>query len=306
MIVIVAGYVFPVAWAASMSLRTNEHMFDADQLFPHPFTLEHYANLFAILPDFWLYFGNTAVIVIFGTAGTLFASALAGYGLARKAFPGSGAVLALLLLTLMVPGQVTLIPQYVWFRDLGWIDTPLPIIVPLLFGTSIATFFFRQFYLTLPRELEDAAAVDGAGPFRTYFQVIFPLSGPAFLAVGLLELRTAVEQLLRQLALPHIPGQLGRDAGAPVAGGSLQQPVRRDHGRRHSRIGARHRAVPHLPALDRPRDRGQRPRQLRRASGIAVPTVAHQERVIASQTTGPHASHGLRGLHASRGSSAVA
>jgi len=186
MIVIVVSYIFPVAWAASMSLRTNEHMFDANQLIPHPITFEHYANLFTILPDFWLYFGNTAVIVIFGTAGTLFASALAGYGLARKAFPGSGALLGLLLLTLMVPGQVTLIPQYVWFRDLGWIDTPLPIIVPLLFGTSIATFFFRQFYLTLPRELEDAAAVDGAGPFRTYFRVIFPLSGPAFLAVGLL------------------------------------------------------------------------------------------------------------------------
>lgn len=186
MIAIVLSYVFPVVWAASMSLRTNDHMFDADQLIPHPITFEHYANLFTLLPDFWRYFGNTAVIVIVGTAGTLFSSALAGYALARFRFPGRGLLLSVLLLTLMVPGQVTLIPQYVVFRDLGWIDTPLPIIVPLLFGTAIASFFFRQFYLTLPRELEDAAAVDGAGAFRTYFRVILPLSGPAFLAVGLL------------------------------------------------------------------------------------------------------------------------
>lgn len=186
MILIVLSYVFPVVWAASMSLRVNEHMFDVDQLIPHPITFEHYTNLFTILPDFWRYFGNTAVIVITGTAGTLFSSALAGYALARFRFPGRGVLLAVLLLTLMVPGQVTLIPQYVVFRDLGWINTPLPIIVPLLFGTAIASFFFRQFYLTLPRELEDAASVDGAGAFRTYFQVILPLSGPAFLAVGLL------------------------------------------------------------------------------------------------------------------------
>lgn len=186
MIVVVVSYIFPVVWAASMSLRTDENMFRADQLIPHPITFEHYANLFAILPDFWRYFGNTAVIVVFGTAGTLFSSSLAGYALARFRFPGRGVLLAVLLLTLMVPGQVTLIPQYVVFRELGWIDTPLPIIVPLLFGTAIASFFFRQFYLTLPRELEDAAAVDGAGAFSTYFRVILPLSGPAFLAVGLL------------------------------------------------------------------------------------------------------------------------
>lgn len=185
-IVIVLAYIFPVVWSASMSLRTDENMFAADQLIPHPITFEHYQNLFAILPDFWRYFANTVVIVVLGTAGTLFSSSLAGYALARFRFPGRGVLLSVLLLTLMVPGQVTLIPQYVVFRQLDWINTPLPIIVPLLFGSAIATFFFRQFYLTLPRELEDAAAVDGAGAFRTFFAVITPLSGPAFLAVGLL------------------------------------------------------------------------------------------------------------------------
>lgn len=186
MVIVVAAYVFPVVWALSMSFRTNENMFEVDQLIPHPFTLEHYENLFKILPDFGRYFGNTLLIAVIGTAGTLFSSSLAGYALARFRFPGSGVLLALLLLTLMVPGQATLIPQYVLFRDLGWLNTPLPVIVPLLFGSALASFFFRQFFLTLPRELEQAAAIDGAGPWRTYVRIMVPLAGPAFLAMGLI------------------------------------------------------------------------------------------------------------------------
>jgi ABC-type glycerol-3-phosphate transport system permease component len=186
MIVVVVAYIFPVVWAVSMSLRTNENMFAADQLIPNPITFEHYANLFAILPDFWRYFGNTLTIAVIGTAGTLFSSSLAGYALARFRFPGRNALLLTLLLTLMVPVQATLIPQFVVFRDLGWLNTPLPIIVPMLFGTAFASFFFRQFFLTLPRELEDAASVDGAGPWRTFFTVMMPLAGPAYLALGLL------------------------------------------------------------------------------------------------------------------------
>ncbi|MCU1556861.1 MAG: binding-protein-dependent transport system inner rane component [Microbacteriaceae bacterium] len=186
MIIVVAAYIFPVVWAASMSLRTDANMFSADQLIPHPITLAHYEKLFTVLPDFWHYFGNTAVIAILGTAGTLFSSSLAGYALARFRFPGRQALLVTLLLTLMVPVQATLIPQYVIFRNLGWIDSPLPIIVPMLFGTAFASFFFRQFFLTLPRELEDAASIDGAGPWRSFFSVIVPLSGPAYLAMGLL------------------------------------------------------------------------------------------------------------------------
>lgn len=186
MVIVVVAYIFPVVWALSMSFRTDAKMFDVDQLIPHPFTLEHYANLFALLPDLGRYFLNTVVIAVTGTAGTLLSSSLAGYALARFRFPGSAALLVLLLLTLMVPAQATLIPQYVLFRDLGWINTPLPVIVPLLFGSALASFFFRQYFLTLPRELEQAAAIDGAGPWKTFFRIIVPISGPAYLAMGLL------------------------------------------------------------------------------------------------------------------------
>jgi multiple sugar transport system permease protein len=186
LIAITFAYVFPALWAVSMSLRTDENMFKADQLIPNPITFEHYANLFATMPELWRYFGNTLVIAVLGTAGTLLSSSLAGYALARFRFPGRGPLLLTLLLTLMVPVQATLIPQYVVFRELGWMDSPYPIIVPMLFGTAFASFFFRQFFLSLPRELEGAAAVDGAGPWRTFFSVIAPLAGPAYLAMGLL------------------------------------------------------------------------------------------------------------------------
>lgn len=90
MTVLVVLYILPVLWAASMSLRTDAHMFDADQLIPHPITFEHYVNLFTILPDFGRYVGNTVLIAVVGTAGTLLSSSLAGYALARFTFPASG------------------------------------------------------------------------------------------------------------------------------------------------------------------------------------------------------------------------
>jgi len=186
MVVLVFAYIFPALWAVSMSLRTDANMFVANQLIPHPVTLVHYQRLFEALPDLGRYFGNTLLIAVSGTAGTLFSSSLAGYALARFRFPGSSALLTTLLLTLMVPAQATLIPQYVIFRELGWLNSPLPIIVPMLFGTPFASFFFRQYFTTLPVELEDAAAIDGAGPWRTYFRIITPLAGPAFLSLGLL------------------------------------------------------------------------------------------------------------------------
>jgi len=186
MIVISCAFLFPALWAVSMSLRTDANMFAADQLIPHPITLEHYGRLFDALPDLWRYFVNTLVIAVAGTVGILLSSSLAGFALARFHFPGRTALLVAMLATLMVPVHATLIPQYVMFRELGLLNTPLPIIVPLLFGTPFATFFFRQFFLTLPIELEDAAAMDGAGPWRTFFAIFMPLSGPAYLAIGLL------------------------------------------------------------------------------------------------------------------------
>lgn len=234
MIVVTFAYVFPALLAVSMSLRTDQNMFQASQLIPHPVTFAHYADLFRALPDLWRYFVNTLVISVAGTAGTLLSSSLAGYALARFRFPGRGALLVTMLATLMVPVHATLIPQYVIFRDLGWLNTPLPIVVPLLFGTPFASFFFRQYFLTLPNELEDAAAIDGAGPWRTFFRIIVPLSGPAYMAIGLLTFVSLWNSyfvnsiyLARQdswvltQALQSLIGRYQTDYGAIMAGVTL-------------------------------------------------------------------------------------
>lgn len=186
MVVATFIYLFPALWALSMSFRTDANLFSTDQFIPHPITFEHYVELFQFFPQFGTYFFNTLLIAVLGTAGLLVSSSMAGYALARLDVPGRSIVLALLLLTLMVPVQATLIPQFTMFRVLGWINTPLPIIVPMCFGNALSTFFFRQFFLTLPNELEDAAEMDGAGYARTFVSVIAPLSRPAFLAIGML------------------------------------------------------------------------------------------------------------------------
>jgi multiple sugar transport system permease protein len=136
-----------------------------------------------------------------------------------------------LLLTLMVPAQATLIPVYVLFRQIGWINTPWALIVPAFFGNAFATFFFRQFFMTIPRELEEAARVDGANRWRIYWSIIVPISRPAFMALGLLTfvaswnsffintvyLQTQDQWVLTQ-ALQSLIGQYNSQYGEIMAG----------------------------------------------------------------------------------------
>ena len=182
----VCVYLVPVAWVLSSSLRTDENLHDPTQWIPNPITVEHYTNLFRFLPDVGTYLFNTLRIAVLATIGRLLSCSMAGYALARLRFPGRTGLLFVLLLTLMVPAQVTLIPVYVMFRELGWLNSPLPFIVPAFFGDAFATFFFRQFFLTLPREVEEAAMVDGAGRWRVYWNIVLPMSKPALAAMGVL------------------------------------------------------------------------------------------------------------------------
>ena len=182
----VGVYLVPVLWVISTSLRTNENLHDPSQWIPSPITFDHYTNLFEFLPDVGTYLFNTVRIAVLATVGRLLSCSMAGYALARLRFPGRTGLLFVLLLTLMVPAQVTLIPVYVMFRELGWLNTPLPFIVPAFFGDAFATFFFRQFFLNLPREVEEAAMVDGAGRWRVYWNIVLPMSKPALAAMGVL------------------------------------------------------------------------------------------------------------------------
>jgi multiple sugar transport system permease protein len=149
--------------------------------------------------DYPLLLRNTAIIAGFGMAGTVIASTFVAYGLARFRMPGKRLIIASLLATIILPRFVTLVPQYAVFNRLGWIGTFLPLIVPHFFANAYNVFLLRQFFLTIPRELDEAASIDGAGPLRTLILVILPQAKGAILAVALFHFFFAWNDFLEPL-----------------------------------------------------------------------------------------------------------
>jgi multiple sugar transport system permease protein len=154
-------------------------------LIPDPFRWQNYVEVFQNVPVL-LYAKNTLIITFFSTIGTVISSILAGYAFARLRFKGRDTVFSLLLATLMLPYVVTMIPIYVMFSKVGWVNTLLPLIVPSFFGEAFYIFLLRQFFRTIPMELEDAARIDGAGRLRILFQIMVPLARPALTVVTIL------------------------------------------------------------------------------------------------------------------------
>ena len=150
---------------------------------PNPLVLQNYPDVFQRIP-MAVFTYNSVKLATLSTIGILMSCSLAGYAFARLRFPGRNVIFILLLATMMVPGSVTLIPLYILFVRIGWIDTHLPFIVPAFLGSAFGIFLLRQFFLTLPQELFDAAVVDGASPFRQFFQLALPLSKPALATLG--------------------------------------------------------------------------------------------------------------------------
>ncbi|GAA2308740.1 carbohydrate ABC transporter permease [Glycomyces scopariae] len=129
--------------------------------------------------------GWTLMYALVSMALTVVSSAVVAYGFARFRFPGRGLLFGLLMATILLPPAVTLVPKYAVFLQMGWVGTYLPLIVPQLFANAFNVFLLRQYFLTIPRELEEAARIDGAGPIRTFLRVIIPQSVPALTAVSL-------------------------------------------------------------------------------------------------------------------------
>jgi multiple sugar transport system permease protein len=175
----------PFFWMVSASLKDMKEIFVVPPAWipPQP-TLDAYYKLFEVVP-FGLYGWNSVKISVLNTIGMLIACSLGAYGFARLPFPGKDALFAVLLATMMVPSPITLIPQFILFTQFGWVGSHLPLIVPAFFGGAFGTFLLRQFFLTIPRDLEDAARMDGASEFRIFRQVILPLTVPALLTLGL-------------------------------------------------------------------------------------------------------------------------
>ncbi len=148
---------------------------------------ENYANVWNEL-DYPRLLFNTVAIAVIGMIGTLLSCTLVAYGFARFRFPGRDLLFLLVIATIFLPGAVTIIPTYTIFVKLGWVGTWLPLLVPAFFANAYDVFLLRQYLLTIPREMDEAAAIDGAGPFRTLVSVILPQAWPVVVAVAIFHL----------------------------------------------------------------------------------------------------------------------
>jgi multiple sugar transport system permease protein len=166
----------PITWDGSW--RTLDQPW---QLAPR---FENYVEVFDLIKFPRLLF-NTLVLAIVGTIGTVISCTLVAYGFARFRFPGRTALFTLLLATIFLPAAVTLIPTYAMFVKLGWVGSWLPLLVPTFFANAYDVFLIRQYLLTIPRDLDEAAAMDGASPFRILRSVILPQAWPVIVAVAI-------------------------------------------------------------------------------------------------------------------------
>lgn len=174
----------PLVWLVSTSLKTGPQTFIMPpQWIPDPVVWENYPQAFQAVP-FHQYFWNTLQIVVFATLGTVLTASMAAFAFSRLRFPLREPLFLLVLSTIMLPSIVRLIPTFIVFRQLGWINTLLPLIVPYwLGGSPFFIFLFRQFFMTIPYELDEAARMDGASNYRIYWSILLPLSKPIIATV---------------------------------------------------------------------------------------------------------------------------
>ena len=178
-------FLIPVVFITMTALMTTQQARTATVI-PHPFQWSNFADVFDRIP-FLRYTFNTATIATLATLGVVVSCIPVAYALSRMKWRGRDATFVVVLATLMLPVQVTIVPLYILFVRFGWIGTMRPLIVPLFFGDAFTIFLLRQFFLTIPTELSDAARVDGASEFQIMTRVIVPLAKPAIAAVALFQ-----------------------------------------------------------------------------------------------------------------------
>jgi multiple sugar transport system permease protein len=169
----------PIVWKGAW--RTLDHVWVVSP------TWDNFADVWRLINYPRLLF-NTVAIAAIGTIGTVISCVLVAYGFSRFRFPGRGLLFTLLIATIFLPTAVTIIPTYTIFVKLGWVGSWLPLLVPAFFANAYDVFLLRQYFLTIPRDLDEAAAMDGAGPFRTLISVILPQAWPAVAAVSIFHL----------------------------------------------------------------------------------------------------------------------
>ena len=173
----------PFAWMLSSSLMKESDMFQIPPVWiPNPPQFNNYTEIWGILP-FDAFFRNTVVLTVGRILPLLFSCSLAAFGFARLKSGKKNILFLIMISTMMLPGQVTMIPLYILFAKIGWVNTFLPLIVPSFFGIPFYIFMMRQFFMTIPIEYDESARIDGASTFQIFYKIILPLSKPALVTM---------------------------------------------------------------------------------------------------------------------------
>ncbi|WP_072312677.1 carbohydrate ABC transporter permease [Agrococcus sp. Marseille-P2731] len=188
-----ALFLYPLVWLVSASLKPRGEVFD-NRLIPETWVPQNYVDVFNELPLLsWL--GNSVLIAVLAAGFVTIASAMVAFGFARFRFPGRKVLFGVLLATMMLPGAVTLVPQFLIWNQLGFVGTNVPLWGANLFGSAFYIFLLRQFFLGLPKELFEAARVDGLSAWGQFWRIAFPLSLPSFVIVFLFEFQASWNNL---------------------------------------------------------------------------------------------------------------
>ena len=192
-------FMLPFLWMLSTSLKSKPQLYMYPPiLVPIPPSWANYPTAVTYI-DFFLYLRNTLIIAVSATIGALLSCSLVAYSIARIPWRGRNFLFALTVATLMLPFQVTLIPLFIVFKNLGWVGDFRPLIVPHFFGGALYIFLLRQFFMSIPMELSEAARINGASELRIYASVIMPLAKPALATVAIFEF------IARSARLPRPP-----------------------------------------------------------------------------------------------------
>jgi multiple sugar transport system permease protein len=185
-LLLLAGLPFalPLLWLVSTAFKTPAAIYHSPpQWLPQPPTLQNFSGAWGLL-DFPRFFANSLLITALSMLAALFTSSLVGFAFAVIPARGKPLLFAMLLSTIMIPASVTLIPLFILYSRLGWIDTYLPLLIPQLGANAFYVFLFRQFYRSLPEELFESAELDGCNPWQSYWRIALPLSRPALATVA--------------------------------------------------------------------------------------------------------------------------
>ncbi len=178
-------FIFPLVWLVSTAFKSASQIYVSPPIWlPLPLQWQNFPNAWKVAP-FGHFLVNSLITTFIPMIGEIFVSAMVAYSFARVKWPGRDKVFSLCLATMILPGIITFIPTFVMFAKVGWINTFLPFVVPAFFGSAFYIFLLRQFMMTLPEGLEEAARIDGASTFQTFTQIILPLLKPALATVAI-------------------------------------------------------------------------------------------------------------------------